>query len=153
MQSERHLTGIKSVFGGLRNYFGGKSAAATATTTTAASANKGAPPSTSYETASEASDVGLDQSDSQRLDAMRRENHPGLRGAASASSGRNVDDVLDSQLEEMSLGLGRLKGLATNLNKELDEHNEIIDRLDHKTSSTQWRVEKQNKDIGKLLKK
>ncbi len=80
----------------------------------------------------------------------------GLRGAAGSSSvgpGNTADDVLDRNLEEMSLGLGRLKGLATNLNRELDEHNEIIDRLDHKTSSTHWRVEKQNKDIGKILKK
>jgi synaptosomal-associated protein 29 len=29
-QSERHLNGIKSVFGGLRNYFSGKGAASTA---------------------------------------------------------------------------------------------------------------------------
>lgn len=88
---------------------------------------------------------------------MRNASHPGLqiRGLdeGSTRSGNQVDDILDRNLEEMSKGLSRLKGLAVNLNEELDEHNDIIDRLDHKSSTTQWRVEKQNKDMNKLLKK
>ncbi len=186
-QSERHLTGIKSVFGGIRNYFSGRGAAAPAAGTGAtAGANAAA------SSAGASSRPGLDFGDSDassagasssRLDDMRRDNHPGLRGAAAPGAGLSVDDRLDKNLvhicfnsmkhskpasndsvcklnlfiqfpqEEMSLGLSRLKGLATGLNQELEEHNELIDRLDDKTSSTHWRVEKQNKDIGKLLKK
>ena len=51
----------------------------------------------------------------------------------------------------MSLGLGRLKGLAMNLNEELEEHNAILDRLDDKTANADWRVKKQNKDMDKIL--
>ena len=51
----------------------------------------------------------------------------------------------------MSLGLGRLKGLALNLNEELEEHNSILDRLDDKTAGADWRVKKQNKDMEKLV--
>ena len=88
---------------------------------------------------------------------MRSENHPGLRtrGAQEDDNTRTtsqaVDDILDRNLDEMSLGLGRLKGLAQNLNEELDEHNDILDRLDDKTSNADWRVKKQNKDMDKLL--
>ena len=97
-------------------------------------------------------------SDSQRADDLRKDAHPGMRMRGlheqqPRASGASVDDVLDQNLEEMSMGLSRLKGLAQNLNTELEEHNEIIDRLDDKTSNTQWRVDKQNKDMSKILKK
>ena len=67
--------------------------------------------------------------------------------------GLSVDDRLNKNLDEMGMGLGRLKAMAQDLNQELEEHNDIIDRLDDKTSKTNWRVEKQNKDMNKLLKK
>ena len=51
----------------------------------------------------------------------------------------------------MSLGIGRLKGLAMGLNQELEEHNDILDRLDDKTAHADGRVKKQNKDMDKLL--
>ena len=88
---------------------------------------------------------------------MRSENHPGLRTRVAQeydntrTTSQAVDEILDRNLDEMSLGLGRLKGLAQNLNEELDEHNDILDRLDDKTSNADWRVKKQNKDMDKLL--
>ena len=83
---------------------------------------------------------------------MRNQNHPGLRTQVpQAKAYKSVDEILDGNLDEMSLGLGRLKGLAMNLNEELEEHNSILDRLDDKTANADWRVKKQNKDIDKLL--
>ena len=76
----------------------------------------------------------------------------GLEERPEASVGSGVDDQLDRNLEEMSLGLSRLKGMANNLNKELDTHNDILDRLDDKTAATHGRVQKQNKTMDKLLK-
>merc|ERR1712126_353883 len=82
----------------------------------------------------------------------RSENHPALRTRGlHENSKKSVDDILDSNLDEMSLGLGRLKGLAMNLNEELEEHNAILDRLDDKTANADWRVKKQNKDMDKIL--
>jgi hypothetical protein len=88
-------------------------------------------------------------------------NHPGLRMRGLAedphqhqhvmSTSDAVNAQLDKNIDDMALGLSRLKGLAQNLNSELEDHNEIVDRLDHKTANTNWRVEKQNKDMGKLL--
>ena len=151
-QSERHLTGIKSVFGGLRNYFSG---AKPVTNTAGASGTpSGATPSGSGGLASSG---GMSDADSARLDSHRNANHPGLRvrGVADdpTSSSSDVDAILDRNLDEMSLGLSRLKGMANDLNAELSEHNDLLDRLDHKTSSTHFRVEKQNKEMNKILKK
>ena len=58
--------------------------------------------------------------------------------------------MLDSNLNEISLGLGCLKGLALNLNEELEENNRILIRLDDKTANADSTVKKQNKDMEKL---
>ena len=87
----------------------------------------------------------------------REQNHPALRsrGLAEENSDKmaSVDEVLDRNLDEMAMGLSRLKGLALDLNAELDEHDDILIRLDDKASRTGIKVEKQNKDMSKILKK
>jgi len=53
----------------------------------------------------------------------------------------------------MSLGLSRLKGLALDLNSELEDHDDILNRLDDKAGQAGIKVNKQNKDMAKMLKK
>jgi len=74
------------------------------------------------------------------------------RGRIEEDVGASVDDILDRNLDQMSQGLSRLKFLATGLNNELDEHDEILNRLDDKVGKVDWRVKKQNQDMAKLLK-
>ena len=74
------------------------------------------------------------------------------RGRIEEDVAASVDDILDRNLEEMSAGLSRLKVLATGLNDELDEHDEILNRMDDKTGKVDWRVKKQNQTMTKLLK-
>merc|ERR1719210_945520 len=158
--SERHLQGIKSVFGGIKNYFSSRNGAAAAGTNNSSqskSSNINSAPNGNI-TASSGSNA---QFNSNRLNGFedsgdrfddRSENHPALRTRGlHENSNKSVDDILDSNLDEMSLGLGRLKGLAMNLNEELEEHNAILDRLDDKTANADWRVKKQNKDMDKIL--
>jgi len=158
--SERHLQGIKSVFGGIKNYFSSRNASA------AGGANSASQTNSSNTTAAPNGNVGAAgtsnaEFNSNRLNGFenggdrfdnRSENHPALRTRGlHENSNKSVDDILDSNLDEMSQGLGRLKGLAMNLNEELEEHNAILDRLDDKTANADWRVKKQNKDMDKLL--
>ena len=96
------------------------------------------------------------QPENDRLDTIREQNHPALksRGLVEESEKpKSVDDVLDQNLDEMAMGLSRLKGLALDLNAELDEHDDILIRLDDKASRTGIKVEKQNKDMSKILNK
>jgi len=65
----------------------------------------------------------------------------------------SVDEALDRNLDDMASGLARLKGLAQGLNSELSEHNQILDRVSDKTEVVGFKVEKQNKDMTKILKK
>lgn len=148
--SERHLTGIKSVFGGIRNYiFAKKNGIQTtpgpAQITTSVQASQKEASSSASTSRSPATYGGQSNIDNY---------HPGLRtrGLIEEDEGASVDDILDRNLDQMSQGLSRLKVLATGLNNELDEHDEILNRLDHKVDKTNWRVTAQNKDMAKLLK-
>ena len=65
----------------------------------------------------------------------------------------SVDEALDRNLDDMASGLARLKGLAEGLNSELSEHNDILDRVTDKTEVVGFKVDKQNKEMNKILKK
>ena len=108
-------------------------------------------------TAASSSRQQMYKPENDRLDSIREQNHPALksRGLVENDSGKpaSVDDILDNNLDEMAMGLSRLKGLALDLNAELDEHDDILIRLDDKASRTGIKVEKQNKDMSKILNK
>ena len=142
--SERHLNGIKSVFGGIKNYLFAKNS-----TNPSPSSVSGAPIQSNEERKKNHHFMNDD------LDTMREENHPALRsrGLVENQQSQSVDEVLDKNLDEMAMGLSRLKGLALDLNAELDEHDDILNRLDDKSAQAGIKVTKQNKDMSKLLKK
>lgn len=152
--SERHLNGIKSVFGGIKNYLFAKNAGLPSSQ----NGSSGHPKSIAQSN----SDVAIGrtkhymQDDDDRLEEIRESNHPALRsrGLIESEDGRpSVDQQLDRNLDEMSLGLSRLKGLALDLNSELEDHDDILNRLDDKAGHAGIKVTKQNKDMAKILKK
>ena len=53
----------------------------------------------------------------------------------------------------MSQSLSRLKGLAQGLNSELNDQDKLLDRLQISTDKADWRIQRQNKDMERLLKK
>jgi len=146
--SEKHIQGIRSVFGAVRNYFGGRS-----TAPPPAIAGPMKPDlqqgSARVPAVSSASTVGLQQS--QRY----QETHPGLRNKPGfvQAPPASIDDALDRNLDDMAAGLSRLKGLAQGLNSELTEHNDLLDRVNDKSEGVGFKVEKQNKAMEKILKK
>lgn len=147
-QSERHLNGIKSVFGGIKNYLFAK--------------KSGLPPpdpQPAIKQSTSDGSIGLNkpqqyQPDNDRLDTLREENHPALRsrGLVEGENKASVDEILDGRLDEMAMGLNRLKGLALDLNEELDDHDDILNRLHDKASHADIKVGKQNKTMDKILK-
>jgi len=154
--SERHLNGIKSVFGGIKNYLFAKNAGLPSSQN--GSSGSGHPKSIAQSN----SDVAIGrtkhymQDEDDRLEEIRESNHPALRsrGLIESEGGRpSVDQQLDRNLDEMSLGLSRLKGLALDLNSELEDHDDILIRLDDKAGQAGIKVNKQNKDMAKILKK
>jgi len=146
--SEKHIQGIKSVFGSIRNYFSGRNAPPGGT---------GAPPpqrNAPMGGMTGSSSAGQMQGNMMQ-DSMHLDHHPAIRnrpGLVQNPPG-SVDEALDRNLDDMANGLSRLKGLAQGLNDELNDHNDLIDRVNYKTENVGWKVEKQNKDMNKILGK
>lgn len=155
--SERHLNGIKSVFGGIKNYLFAKNSGLPSGGSQSGSSTMSGPskmPQSNSDLAIGGRIKHYQPSEDPRLDSLREETHPALRQRGLIEpdvAKRSVDDVLDDNLDEMAKGLSRLKGLALDLNAELDEHDDIIDRIDDKASHAGIKVNKQNKDMSKLL--
>jgi len=149
--SEKHIQGIRSVFGAVRNYFGGRGSTTTAPPTAPpTSSNKVTDPASSTARVPVSSSMG-----SLQQNPRYQENHPALKNKPGfvQHPPANVDDALDRNLDDMAAGLSRLKGLAQGLNAELNDHNDILDRVNDKSEGVAFKVEKQNKDMAKILKK
>ena len=157
-QSERHLQGIRSVFGSIKNYFSGHSSSNTASGQTGAgSANSNPAPgqvSTNRNTAQSGMGSSPGQNSYNNFNNRVSQSHNNIsemqkqQGMSSA-----VDEQLDRNLDDMATSLARLKGLAQGLNTELDEHNDILERVNDKADMVGFKVDKQNKDMNKILKK
>jgi len=136
--SEKHIQGIKSVFGSIRNYFSGRNTSAVPSGTTSL------PPSQS-----------VSQMDALQQNPEYQDHHPGLttRPGLVQKQTVDVDAALDKNLDDMASGLARLKGLARGLNDELNDQNDLIDRVNVKTENVKFKVDRQNKDMNKILGK
>lgn len=148
--SEKHIQGIRSVFGAVRNYFGRSNTSALPPPPAPSPGPSAASPAPQSARVGGSASLGNLQQ-SQRY----QENHPGLRNKPGfvQQQPASVDDALDRNLDDMAAGLSRLKGLAQGLNSELNEHNDLLDRVNDKGESVGFKVEKQNKAMEKILKK
>jgi len=146
-QSERHIQGIRSVFGSIRNYFSGHSNSAQAP----APAPGGAAGNRNL-----SSSASTGQGQASFNDFNNRVTQSQSHNTVQQGSTQNynaVDARLDRNLDDMATSLARLKGLAQGLNTELDDHNQIIERVHDKSEVVGFKVDKQNKDMGRILKK
>ncbi|XP_052839290.1 synaptosomal-associated protein 29 [Drosophila gunungcola] len=155
--SQRHLTGLKSVFGGLKNYLSGnRDQPSTAAGSPTASQ--------SSQEANSNIDMGAcgGASPSAPLSPVERyDNHPvsQLRDDPSSTyhpqrqAGNPFQAQIDANLEEMCSNLSVLKMLATDLGGEIESQNELLDNMNYKIEDVDLKIHKQNKDMSKLLKK
>lgn len=156
--SEKHIQGIKSVFGSIRNYFGGRNAPPPGTggPPSRNAPLGGAPPPRNAPVGGMTGSSSAGQMQGNMMqDSRHLEHHPAIRNKPGLVQNppANIDEALDRNLDDMANGLSRLKGLAQGLNDELNDHNDLIDRVNYKTENVGWKVEKQNKDMNKILGK
>ena len=159
-QSERHLQGIRSVFGSIKNYFSGHSSSSSSQASgqlAAGSANSNPAPgllSTNRNTAQPSLGSSPGQNSYNNFNNRVSQSHNNISGMQKQQGLTSaVDEQLDKNLDDMATSLARLKGLAQGLNTELDEHNDILERVNDKADMVGFKVDKQNKDMNKILKK
>jgi len=66
---------------------------------------------------------------------------------------RDIDRQLDRNLGELGDGLVRLKGLALGLGDEIEQQNEIIEKITTKAERSEDTIRYQNRQMNSLLKK
>jgi synaptosomal-associated protein 29 len=126
------------MFGGLKNYLAGKS-----------EFDKPSPSSSNSEISSLPSPTADERFANHPTTRLR--NDPMQQQTQKVSGGFNQQ--LDRNLEDMCDSLSRLKGLAIDLNQEIDTQNDLIDDISNKVEDVDAKIGKQNKEMFKILGK
>lgn len=149
--SQKHIQGIKSVFGSLKNYLSGKSLDAPIPST------KLSESSSSGSITSPALSNTLEQVQSNITNSYSltkvKESYNDYSLEDVRPAGDRVTKALEQNLNEMSGSLARLKHLAIGLSEEIDSQNDLIDNISDKTEKADILLQQQNKDMLHLLKK
>lgn len=144
--SQRHLNGLKSVFGGLKNYLSGNRDNMSPRMASSPSGPEDIP----------SSSVPIspnDVYDNHPINRIRSDNMPGQQQQHFANNKATFDKRLESNLESMCDSLSRLKGLATDMRGEIESQNDLLDNMNYKIEDVDMKMSKQNKEINKLLGK
>lgn len=156
--SQKHINSIKSVFGGFINYFKSKPVEPPPE-------QNGSIVSQPNSRLKEAITISKDQ------ESQYQASHPNLRrlrdveldsapkGPASTmntevysknSSLRAYQQKMDNNLDELSVGLGRLKDIALGMQTEIEEQDDILDRLTTKVDKLDVNIKSTEKKVRQL---
>ncbi|XP_066187474.1 synaptosomal-associated protein 29 [Sylvia atricapilla] len=156
--SQRHINSIKSVWGGLVNYFKAKPPESKPE-------QNGAPEYYANSRLKEAIVSSKEQ------ESKYQESHPNLRRLDNSDSDFNKADLvssvqkdvypknqqlrayhqkIDTNLDEMSSGLSRLKSLALGLQTEIEEQDDMLDRLTKKVETLDVNIKNTDRKVRQL---
>lgn len=146
--SQKHLNGLKSVFGSLKNYISGQKDYS-ARMTQSSSVSKINEDNYSVPSSTSAAKTPEEQYGEHPTTRLRNDN----QGQQQQANGGSFNQRIENNLTDMSNSLSRLKHLAIDLNQEIVESNELIDNIHDKVENVDIKVGKQNKEMNKLLGK
>ncbi|KAM9101881.1 synaptosomal-associated protein 29 [Sarcophilus harrisii] len=153
--SQRHINSIKSMFGGFVNYFKSKPADA-------------APPPNGVVDPQPNPRLKEALATSKEQEENYQASHPNLRrlqssdaiGGTHSAVGadaypknqylREYHQKIDSNLDEMSKGLRRLKDIALGMQTEIDEQDELLGRLTTKVENLDINIKSTDKKVRQL---
>ncbi|XP_025203898.1 synaptosomal-associated protein 29 [Melanaphis sacchari] len=148
--SQKHIQGIKSIFGSFKNMLSGKSNLPSRSVSTEVEPTA---PLTNEVRRSTLSET-LMQANS-NISSM--DQHPGLRIRGlvdnESTTPTDVQSSLDNNLDEILGSVTRLKGLALGLGGEIDSQNDLVENIIGKADKADINMERQNKEINRILKK
>ncbi|XP_002199187.2 synaptosomal-associated protein 29 [Taeniopygia guttata] len=156
--SQKHINSIKSVWGGLVNYFKAKPPESKPE-------QNGAPEYYGNSRLKEA------MMSSKEQESKYQESHPNLRKLDDSENDFNKADFvssvqrdaypknqqlrayhqkIDTNLDEMSSGLSRLKSLALGLQTEIEEQDDMLDRLTKKVETLDVNIKNTDRKVRQL---
>ncbi|GFQ96511.1 synaptosomal-associated protein 29 [Trichonephila clavata] len=135
--SQKHINSLKSIFGGIKNYF-----------------SKGGQQDPTVSIPVDVSERKHSTALNNTIDNLKSDTRLiKTPSPVATKSTNNIEEKLDKNLEFMSMGLGRLKNLAIGLNDEIEQQNEMIDTIHNKADKADETLEYQNRQIKRILKK
>ncbi|RWS08692.1 synaptosomal-associated protein 29-like protein [Dinothrombium tinctorium] len=173
--SQKHLNSMKSIFGGIRNYFS-KSTDTSPNSTTAPISSLPAPTSnpSSLQQSIERMRNEMTESSAANHPALRNRSTPDFSGfmdeereddrdgerkinnssdqSAYAQRSLQIEKQLDENLDEMGKGIYRLKNLAMGLNSEIEEQNRMLGRITTKAERAEDTINYQTRQMKNLLR-
>ncbi|XP_062308069.1 synaptosomal-associated protein 29 [Osmerus eperlanus] len=155
--SQKHINSIKSVWGGLVNYFKAKPET---------KPEPEQPPS--YQASDKLQNaLGSSKQHEDKYQAchpnLRKLDNEGFGASASVDDGssrrnghpqnqylQNAHKTLDNNLDEMSMGLGRLKSLGLGLQSEIEDQDVSLDKLLGKVDKMDLKINNTNQQLKNL---
>lgn len=152
--TQKHLNNIKSVFGGIKNWWGAKK------TSTAAKEPETKPSRLQETLEKHRSDQPVRRNPDTRGFYQEDDDldEDFMKGARTQQYFKPVthsarEEQLNENLGEISNGLTTLKGLALGLGDEIERQNNQLDRLGPKVGKANDHLEHQNKQMKTILRK
>lgn len=142
--SQKHLNGLKSVFGSLKNYISGQKdySARITNSSSVSKINDDSTPTPPLQSPDEKY---------QLHPTTRLRNDPPPQVQASVNG--QFEARLQNNLSDMSSSLSRLKHLAIDLHEEIVTSNDLIDEIHTKVETVDTKIGRQNKEMHKILGK
>ena len=129
-RTEHTLKGMKSIWGGFRNYF------------------KKAPERKPYQKSEPKSESkGHINNKIMQMEKNRAQNGNGYNSQSSKvklGGSHKEDEEFNEKLDELHQSVKRMKVIAQNMNQELDDQDGLLDHIDDKMEKVDERINKQN---------
>ncbi|CAL1539257.1 unnamed protein product [Lymnaea stagnalis] len=152
--SQRHLNNIKSVFGGIKNWWSSDKKSAQAPTPEESANSKLKTTIESIEkTKPDTSGFYDDEDVDARFMAGAKKPVAGQYSMITPVTRSAREEEVDQNLSLMCDGMSRLKGLALGLGDEIQRQNDQLDRINVKVDSTDVLLSHQNTQMRGILKK
>lgn len=153
--SQKHINSIKSVFGGIKNYFSKDKSASSSSDPSSKTSASGERLKAVMEVANDESLKPNNKYDKGNMynDSRPRMGHKVEAPKGANSSFANYEEQLSENLDYMGLGVSKLKMLADGLSQEIEEQNNVLDRINEKADRVNMKVDKQDKDLKKILRR
>jgi synaptosomal-associated protein 29 len=161
--SQKHLTSMKSIFGGLKNYFSRNSDSPSINSNSISARpalkNNSQLNSTVDKIKNETNDTnhpmlarrGIDTRGFTFDDDNDVKQEPTLNSSSQRT--KQIERQIDNNLTEIDMGIGRLKHLALGLGDEIESQNSMLDRITSKAERAEDTIQYQNRQMKQILKK
>lgn len=152
--TQKHLNNMRSFFGGIRSLFSNNNSANSSAQTIVPSTSGARIPksATLAHVPSGGSVASSSSMTTAQIDATKFSNST-FRHPKMVDKFEPPKDEFEANLSEIGFGLGRLKEMAMKLGDEIEDQNEVLDRITDKSERAGDSIKHQNRQMQQLLKK